>query len=57
MVKQIKPEGWPDTGRTYPKGAPLYVFATPEFYDLAWYDTKRGWWLYLSTKKRTYAPR
>jgi hypothetical protein len=50
--KQIKPEGWPYTGRTYPEGAALHVFTTLEFHDLAWYDAKRTVWVYLSTKKR-----
>lgn len=54
---QIKPAGWPDTGRTYPKGAILTVFRTEHFDDLAWYDVRRDVWVYLSTIKRKHGTR
>lgn len=51
-MNRIKPQGWPDTGRTYPEGALLHVFETPEFYDLAYYDAQRALFIYLSTRKK-----
>jgi hypothetical protein len=41
---------WPFTGRTPPKGAPLWMFHTHQpWWDLCWWDNERRLWVYLST--------